>query len=298
MANRLPFYKMFPADFDRDLRPYPLEIRGAWITIINDLWVGKTRGRAIRTISEWALILGVVETDAERILLYIKNKKIGNITFRNKNVTVVSRRQQREEKERQGTKQRVKRWRNAKRNAINNASVTGDISEVRSQKSEVILQKDLDTIAKKPSTDVDNPVDKFVVQDPAIADLIKIMPVGNHYCRIKYQDENYVADLLETVRQIQKRDKLMPTTVAKIRLILAAYCETIGTRYFYEGCDSSTETACLNCLAATVQRVADQVDKGKKIDNLPAYLKASVIKEIDKYGEDHFKPAQVARRER
>lgn len=138
MANNMPFYKMFPADWDFDLSEHPLKIEGAWIRVCNKLWRGKTRGRATKTIEQWAKILGVSESECERILRYIKNKEIGNVTFRNKNVTVICRRQLKEEKARQDTNKRVKRWRNAKSN-----------TDVTEEKSEVILQKSDKEIKKK-----------------------------------------------------------------------------------------------------------------------------------------------------
>jgi uncharacterized protein YdaU (DUF1376 family) len=36
--GKLPFMKFYPQDFDRDMSAHSLEIRGAWITIIDHLW--------------------------------------------------------------------------------------------------------------------------------------------------------------------------------------------------------------------------------------------------------------------
>jgi len=146
MANTMPFYKMFPTDWNRDLEEHPLEIEGAWIRICNKLWFSSTRGRLTKTIKQWARILRVDEKETERILRYLRTEKIGSIRFCNVNVTVVSRRQIREEKERQNTYGRVKKYRNknsdTKKKQECKGNVTPKKSEVRSQKSEKEIDKE------------------------------------------------------------------------------------------------------------------------------------------------------------
>lgn len=149
MSDRLPFMKFFPMDFDIDMAPHSLEIRGAWITIINHLWNCQPRGEATHSHEQWGRILGTVENDTERIINYIINEKIASCNGNcNGIVTLMSRRIQREEKDRESVRIRVQRHRekidcNADVTPLCNGLVTVQKLEVRSKKLEVIKEKDL-----------------------------------------------------------------------------------------------------------------------------------------------------------
>jgi hypothetical protein len=130
--------KFFPKDFDCDMSAHPLEIRGAWITIINHLWNTETRGRAEYSMTQWASVLRVDETSAERIIKYLCNAGVTGFSQNgNGNLTLFSRRMAREEKERENTRLRVKRFREKPEvTPPCNGDVTPYMSDVRSQKSE------------------------------------------------------------------------------------------------------------------------------------------------------------------
>ena len=142
-------------DFDRDMTPHSLEIRGAWITIIDHIWNCQPRGEATYSIIQWARILGISEEDSNRIINYIKTEKIAECNASsNGNVTLMSRRIKREEKDRENIRIRVQRYRdktdcNANVTPPCNAHVTLEKLEVRSQKLEVIKEKDLKEVLLK-----------------------------------------------------------------------------------------------------------------------------------------------------
>lgn len=147
--------KFFPGDFDRDMMAHSLEIRGAWITIIDHLWNSDKRGRATHSMLQWGRILGTVENDAERIISYLSCEKIADCNNDgNGNVTVISRRIEKEENERENTRLRVIKHRmkpecNGNVTPPCNGNVTVEKLEVRSQKLEVIKDKDLKEVLLK-----------------------------------------------------------------------------------------------------------------------------------------------------
>jgi hypothetical protein len=168
--GKLPFMKFFPGDFDRDMSAHPLEIRGAWISIIDHLWFSEPRGRSTHSFDQWARVLGSDEETAKRIIDYLLHNKIADCNVEcNGNVTVVSRRIEREEKDRENTKLRVDRFRkksscNADVTPLCNGNVTPKKLEVRSQKSE----KDLTTSAETYSEKAKNSIQKLLNENREI----------------------------------------------------------------------------------------------------------------------------------
>ena len=110
-----PAFQFYPNDWARDLEEHTLEIEGAWIRICCKLWWSDTRGKLTKTVLQWSRILRVSVEDTIRILTYIKNESIGKIScdFHECNdfVTVISRRMERDEKERESNRLRVKKFR-------------------------------------------------------------------------------------------------------------------------------------------------------------------------------------------
>src|SRR5438034_34713 len=100
-----PAFQYYPSDFDRDTKRLPLFARGAWISILNSLWFSTTRGRMCLNWEEWGReIAAPLEEVQEAVGLLIRHK-IGEIGVDDRgNVTIISRRMERDEKERQ-------RWR-------------------------------------------------------------------------------------------------------------------------------------------------------------------------------------------
>lgn len=104
---KAPAFQFYPGDWSRDLEEHPLEIEGAWIRICCKLWWSEKRGELTRTYCQWGKILRVDETDAKRILEYVKTWKIGNVSEDcNGNVTVISRRMQKDEIDRENNNER------------------------------------------------------------------------------------------------------------------------------------------------------------------------------------------------
>lgn len=146
-----PAFQFYPNDWSRDLEEHPLEIEGAWIRICCKLWWSETRGKLTRTLEQWAKILRVYPQDAERIIEYINFQQIGDvITDANKNITLISRRMVREEKDRENNCLRQKRFQDKRKH---NGSITS-ISQDSSSSSSTSVQK---TKAKKEKIElVDN----------------------------------------------------------------------------------------------------------------------------------------------
>jgi len=136
-----PAFQFYPNDWARDLEEHTLEIEGAWIRICCKLWWSDTRGRLTKTVLQWSRILRVSTDDTIRILTYIKNESIGKIScdFRGCNdlVTVISRRMERDEKDREMNRLRVKKFRGK---CDSNAPVMA-MSQRSSSSSSVITPK-------------------------------------------------------------------------------------------------------------------------------------------------------------
>jgi hypothetical protein len=120
--SKLPFMQFYPSDWIKDTRCLSLDARGAWIDLICALWESPTRG-----LLQWPMIafdqyLGTIERDGliysaadildELTMLHICNV----VTDSNGIVTLSCRRMLREESQRNQTRERVKRFRNAESN--------------------------------------------------------------------------------------------------------------------------------------------------------------------------------------
>ena len=153
---KMPFFKFFPADWIKDTRGLSLSTRGAWIDLLCFMWESPTRGTITRSKPVLARILGASEDELGVILDEIQNQSVCEcVTERNGDVTLTSRRIVREEKVRQQTLCRVKRFRNAQKIGACNESVTVKKSEVRSQKSEARDKKTTTTASAQTKIQID-----------------------------------------------------------------------------------------------------------------------------------------------
>ena len=120
--SKNPAFQFYPNDWSRDLEEHPLEIEGAWIRICCKLWWSTKRGSVTRALQQWSRILRESLEKTLYILQYIQAENIGYVTpplqkFSSENldgnvlVTVESRRMTRDEKERELTRLRVKKYR-------------------------------------------------------------------------------------------------------------------------------------------------------------------------------------------
>ena len=108
--GKAPSFQFYPMDWRRDLEEHPLEVEGAWIRICCKLFWAKNRGELTKPIEQWVKILGVPKTKTLKIINYIKDNEIGEVFVRsNGNITIISRRMQREEKEKLNNRERQKK---------------------------------------------------------------------------------------------------------------------------------------------------------------------------------------------
>lgn len=155
--GKRPWFEFYPADWAQDLEEHPLEMEGAWIRIICKLWWSPTRGRAAKTIDQWARVLRTDVSHAKQILTYIKSEKIGeisdNLTEPNAKITVVSRRMVREEKDREANRLRQQRYyKKNKPNAQPNGKVTPPSSRESSSHKRVSREDTLSSSDKPPTS--------------------------------------------------------------------------------------------------------------------------------------------------
>lgn len=110
--NQYPWFSFYPSDWMNDLDEYPLEIEGAWIRIICKMHKADCDGKMTRTLDEWSRILRVSEQDAERIIQYLYEKGICDMSrIGHTEITVMSRRLIREAKIREQNRLRKRKQR-------------------------------------------------------------------------------------------------------------------------------------------------------------------------------------------
>lgn len=130
--SKAPAFQFYPNDWSRDLEEHPLEIEGAWIRICCKLWYTQDRCSITKTLEQWGRILHVPYTKALAILQYISDEKIGDVTFRNGDITVLSRRMERDEHDRVLNRSRQEKFRtrhSRPRSKVgNNATSNADIT--------------------------------------------------------------------------------------------------------------------------------------------------------------------------
>jgi hypothetical protein len=139
--SKLPFLQFYPSDYLVDTRVLSLAARGAWVDIICVLHASSTRGTSTLPARGWARIMGATEADFQSALSEIEEMKVGDVIREcNGNVSVTCRRMMNESITREQTRLRVQNHRkkhgNKAGNESGNADVTGNKSEVISQKSE------------------------------------------------------------------------------------------------------------------------------------------------------------------
>jgi hypothetical protein len=105
--------------------------------LLGILWDSKTRGARSLDMEGWAMELGKPLLEVEAVFKELQKREIADfVTDSNGDVTIMSRRQVREEKERESTRYRVNKHRSAKCNGASNGSVTPEKAEGIYQKAE------------------------------------------------------------------------------------------------------------------------------------------------------------------
>lgn len=111
--GKTPSDQFYYGDWERDMGEHPHEMGGAWMLILSRLWFSENRGQASKNLNQWSKILRVSTEEALKILQYLKNKKIATIpidlTQPNGQITIISRRQVKDEKSRKSNRLRQQR---------------------------------------------------------------------------------------------------------------------------------------------------------------------------------------------
>ena len=117
-VTKLPFIQFYPSDFLQDTRILSLAGRGAWMDLLCAMWVAPERGKLEWTMDQLTNFLGCSAELSTSIIDELMKSGVGVfVTDGNGNVTVKSRRMQREESQRKQLRARVQRHRNASCNA-------------------------------------------------------------------------------------------------------------------------------------------------------------------------------------
>jgi len=139
--SKLPYMQFFPSDWLRDTKVLSPEAKAVWIDILALAWNEPERGVYKRPIPAFCR---EHQLDGERGPSILEELKlVATVTISNHCVTVISRRMIKEEKHRESNRIKVNRFRSRAGVTDGNQNVTHKKSEVRSQKSEVINNKDL-----------------------------------------------------------------------------------------------------------------------------------------------------------
>jgi hypothetical protein len=141
---KAPSFQFYPSDYIRDTRALSPLARGVWMDMLCFMWYAPERGILTGTKSDFQRQLSCTGDEFEVAINEIITKKVADVTLGNGEcnaiVTVINRRMYKQEKERESTRLRVKRFRNAdvKRecNEESNADVTGLSSTSSSKEKE------------------------------------------------------------------------------------------------------------------------------------------------------------------
>jgi len=132
--SKLPWMKFYPTDWSQDTVALSLAGRGAWITIVCAMWRSEERGKLSMPLAGFCRLLGAAEPETIAVLEELNVTGIASrVTEADKKVTLVCRRMVREHNSYRNHALRQQRYREAHQC---DAHVTGEKSEVRSQKSE------------------------------------------------------------------------------------------------------------------------------------------------------------------
>ena len=120
---KAPAFQFYVKDWlsDPELQCVSASSRGMWIDALCYMWGAPERGKLTGTEQEIAKLLRATNGDFAQFMNDLKRHKFADVTLSNNEVTLINRRMQRENKERNNTRLRVSRFRS---NAKSNADVT------------------------------------------------------------------------------------------------------------------------------------------------------------------------------
>ena len=111
-----PAMQFYVKDWKADTDGLSPAAKGAWIQICCTLHLADKRGRATREVVAWARIIGRKPSEVDMLMREIVNCECADVTFRNSRITVVSRRMDRERKEKEQNALRQSRHRASRKN--------------------------------------------------------------------------------------------------------------------------------------------------------------------------------------
>jgi hypothetical protein len=114
---KAPAFQFYAKDWLADLSEHPLEIEGAWIRFCAKAWLDDTKCSLSLTLEQWGRLFRCLPEDAARILRYIGDEKIGEISANsnafsrdsNEKITITCRRMRDEESIKESGRLRAKR---------------------------------------------------------------------------------------------------------------------------------------------------------------------------------------------
>lgn len=131
-----PAAQFYWNDYLRDTRILTPAARGIWADMLGFMHYAHPRGRLTANYEEFARMLSCTQAEVEAAINEINRTKVGDVIFCNADVTVINRRMDREEKEREANRLRVAKHRGNKPcNADGNENVTSYSSSSSSKKS-------------------------------------------------------------------------------------------------------------------------------------------------------------------
>lgn len=156
--GKLPYFPFFPGDWLSDpcLRRCSFEAKGFWIDLLSLMWQNENRGELNGTLSELSRMLGLPETEFERLVEELEATKTGDVTRSNGTIMVVSRRMVRDEKDRNSNAYRQAKHRTKNKNngrvtdlsRVNNKDMSYSSSNSYSENRELALQEKFDEFWK------------------------------------------------------------------------------------------------------------------------------------------------------
>jgi hypothetical protein len=120
---KAPAFQFYVKDWlsDPELQCVSASSRGMWIDALCYMWQAPERGKLVATEEELSKLLRATNGDFHQFMEDLKRHKFADVTNCNNEVTIINRRMFREEKDRENTRLRVRRFRC---NAESNKEVT------------------------------------------------------------------------------------------------------------------------------------------------------------------------------
>lgn len=111
-----PAMQFYVKDWKADTDGLSPAAKGAWIQICCTLHLATKRGRTTREIVAWARIIGCKPDEVDILVREISDCECADVTFRNSRITVMSRRMDRERKEKEQNALRQAKHRESRKN--------------------------------------------------------------------------------------------------------------------------------------------------------------------------------------